>query len=432
MTVVAEPAPAGGPATRRAAAGGVVPVAAGLAVFGLATYGYLAFAGRALGEVAFAPLSVMWTLLNAVGIGLFLPFEQELGRTTAARAAAGEGNGPVVRHAARAAGLVLAGSALVAAAGAAWLAPELFAGSFALVVLTVVALAAMALAYLVRGLLSGTGRFGGYGAQLAVDGVLKVGGAGALALAGVRSVAAFAVVLAVAPLLAVLVTTGRPSRLITPGPDHGGRGAAVALGTLVAASVASQLLANAGPVVVELLAGPDEAAAAGLFTAALVIARVPLFAFAAVQAVLLPGLAALAAAGERAALRRRAGVVAALTGVLGGIGTVVVWLVGPWLVRLLFGPGFTIGRGVLAAIAASGALFMLAQVAAQVLLAQHAERAVVLGWSVGLAALAAACAIPAAADVTAATALVVGAGVALAVLGGGAVRSLSDGRLTRG
>ena len=419
-------------AERSGARAGVVPVAIGLAVFGAATYGYLGLAGRALSPVAFAPLSVMWTLLNAVGIGLFLPFEQELGRRTAARRAAGEGNRPVVVQGVAAAGLLLAAVAAVAAVGGRVLAAGLFGGSGPLVLLLVLAMAGLALSYVVRGLLSGLGLFGRYGAQLAADGVLRVAGAAALAGAGVGDAIAYGLVLVAAPVLAVLVTTPLPRALVTAGPAQGRRIAASAMTTLVAASAASQLLANAGPVLVELVATAEEAAASGQFTAALVVARVPLFAFAAVQAVLLPGLAGLAGAGRVAELRRRVVRVGLVTLALGGLGTVAVYAVGVPVVRLLFGAGFTADRGVIGLIALSGALFMVAQVAAQPLLALGAERWVVLGWGAGLVGLVLAAAWRAPVDLRAAVALVVGCAVAALVLGGAAAAELRRWDATSG
>lgn len=405
-------------ARRTRPASGLLSVGAGLAVFGLATYGFLAAAGRGLPAADFSPLSVEWTVLNAAGIGLFVPFEQELSRRTAVARAMGTTNAAALRHALRAAAVLLSAVAVVAAVLVRPIAQHLFAGRTSLVVLLVGAMAGMAASYVARGLLSGNGRFGRYGAQLAVDGAFRVAAAVALATAGVRGPGAYAAVLVISPVVAVLLTTPPPRRLLTQGPEAPYVGATAALATLVVASALSQALANAGPVIVQLLAGPGESTAAGRFTAALVVARVPLFAFAAVQAVLLPGLAAFVGAADGPGLRRRARLVALWTGSLGALGTLVVWLLGPWVVHLLFGSGFAAGRGIITAIAASGAAFMLAQVAAQVLLALGDERLVVLGWAAGVVALIAASFWRASIDERGAAALVVGAVVALAVLGG--------------
>ena len=397
--------------------GGFLPVAAGLGVFGLATYGFLGLAGQALGPALFAPLSVLWTLLNAVGIGLFLPFEQELGRTTAARRALGQGNRPVVGTVVRVGAVVIGSVVVLALVTFPLLASELLGGRRALVLLLVLALVGMGLSYAVRGLLAGNGRFGHYGAQLAADGVLRVAAAAVLAGLGVQDPVAYGVVLVVAPVVAVLVTTPRrPGELVSAGPAIARREVVRAMVVLLVASVASQLLANAGPLVVQVLADPGEDALAGQFLAALVIARVPVFLFAAVQAVLLPGLASLVGARDATGFVRRLALVTGLTGAIAGVGVLVMWWWGDALVGLLFGDEFGVGRDVILLIAVSGALFMLAQLCAQALLALGAETWVVVGWCVGLLALVGACAADGPVTWVAAVALVVGSGVALVVL----------------
>lgn len=397
--------------------GGFVPVALGLGVFGLTTYGFLGLAGQALGPELFAPLSVLWTLLNAVGIGLFLPFEQELGRTTAARRALGQGNRPVVASVLRVGAVVVSVVVVLALVAFPLLADELLSGRRALVLLLVLALVGMGLSYAVRGLLAGNGRFGHYGAQLAVDGALRVAAAAVLAASGVRDPVAYGVILVVAPFVAVLVTTPRRrSELVSPGPEVARQEVVRAMVVLLVASVASQLLANAGPLVVQVLATPGEEALAGQFLAALVIARVPVFLFAAVQAVLLPGLAALVGAGDAAGFVRRLALVTGLTGAIAGAGVLVMWWWGDALVGLLFGDEFGVGQDVILLIAVSGALFMLAQLCAQALLALGAELWVVVGWCAGLLALVASCVVDGPVTWVAAVALVVGSGVALVVL----------------
>ena len=417
MTELIGESPPTEPAARHGS--GMIAVAAGLGVFGLSTYGFLGFAGQALGPERFAPLSVMWTLLNALGIGLFLPFEQELGRVTAMRQARDEGNRSYARSVVVVALAMLAGFAVLAALAGPVLSARLLGGYGGLVVLLVLAMAGMAAAYVVRGLLSGRGRFGRYGAQLALDGVLRVAAAGVLFGAGVENVVAYALVLFVSPVVAVLVTAPRVSVLVRPGgPEVAGRAVARAVATLLAASVLSQVLANAGPIIVQLLATPHEAEVSGQFLAALVIARVPLFLFAAVQAVFLPGLAGLVSVGDGTGFRRRVDLVAIGTLIIGVVGAFAIWLLGPELVPVLFGPRFSIDRAVITLIAVSGALFMLAQVAAQALLALRADRAVVLGWATGLAALVLAVAMPGGLAARAAWALVVGSAAALALLAG--------------
>ncbi|MFE5864639.1 hypothetical protein ACFQ77_29415 [Streptomyces virginiae] len=109
----------------------------------------------------------------SVGIGLFIPVEQELTRIVAARAVRGEGGAPVLRKA----GLLTAGvlavvlGALALFAGP--IADRLFRDDQALVAVLGAAFTGVALWYLTRGVLAGTGRFTAYGSPLAVDGGLR-------------------------------------------------------------------------------------------------------------------------------------------------------------------------------------------------------------------------------------------------------------------
>ena len=120
----------------------------------------------------------------------------------------------------------------------------------------------------------------------------------------------------------------------------------MALGWLLAGSVLAQSLVNAGPVAVKLLATDAEKAIAGTFLAGLIVARVPLFLFQALQASALPKLSRLAAAGEphdfQHALRR----LLLLVGALGLAGTCGALVIGPWVVTVLFGPSSAFRRAI--------------------------------------------------------------------------------------
>jgi len=153
--------------------------------------------------------------------------------------------------------------------------------------------------------------------------------------------------------------------LVTPGPGAPWSELSIALGYLLAGSVLGQFLVNAGPLTVKVLASPAEQR----FLASLVIARVPLFLFQAVQASLLPKLAGLAGAGRHADFRR--GLSRLLTAVLVVVVVAIIgaWTFGPWVVRLLFGEGFELGHHDLGLLAAASGAYMVALTFAQALIA---------------------------------------------------------------
>lgn len=75
---------------------GTLPVGAGLALVGLASYVHLAVAGHTLTPGDYSSLSVLWSIVFTVGIGVFLPVEQEVARLVSARRTRGLPPGPVL------------------------------------------------------------------------------------------------------------------------------------------------------------------------------------------------------------------------------------------------------------------------------------------------------------------------------------------------
>jgi O-antigen/teichoic acid export membrane protein len=365
---------------------GTFSVGAGLIVAGVAAYGFLAISARALGPDRYAPLSVLWVLMFVAGPGFFLPLEQEVGRALASRRAQGIGGGPLIRRACLAGGALA--TLLVASAGLARepLLEHLFDDKSLLLVGFTLGLVGYFAEHLTRGTLSGHGRFRPYAELIGSEAVLRLMACALLAMVGVHTAGPYGLVLGIAPFAAVALALRSERDLIGPGPDAPWSELSSALGYLLAASVAAQLLVNAGPLAVKLLASEGEQAAAGRFLNGLVIARIPLFMFQAVQAALLPKLAGLAGAGRhqdfRHGLRRLMVVVFSI----GALGTAGAFAVGPWVVRILFGPGFELTRSDLGYLAAGSAAIMVALALAQALIALSAYPRVVIGWLLGILA----------------------------------------------
>lgn len=358
---------------------------AGLAVLGAAGYAFLAAASSALSAADYSAVSVLWVIVYAVGPGLFFPLEQELARVVAARGAVGDGpRGVVGRIAALAGGLLLVLLTGLAAAGP-WVSALLFGGDTALTVALGCNVAALALAHLARGVLGGTGQFGRYGAQLAVDGVLRAGFGVALALVGPASPAAFGFALAAAQLLSVVVTG--PATALVAGSPAPWAGITAGLALLLGAALCAQVVVNVGVVVARLLA-PDPALAGELLSAS-VLARAPLFVFASLQASLLPGLSrALAvrdAPGYARLLRRAVSTVLAL----GAVGTVLCVVAGRWLTRVFFDSAGALSPVDFGWLSAGTTAFMVALVLGQGVLARGWHGAQASAWAAGLAVLAA-------------------------------------------
>ncbi|WP_329099571.1 lipopolysaccharide biosynthesis protein [Streptomyces sp. NBC_01439] len=366
---------------------GTAMVAGGTAVLGAASYIHLAVAGHSLSEADKAGVSVLWTLVMSVGIGLFFPIEQELTRIVAARVVRGEGSAPVLRKAGLLTGGVLGAVLGVLAVFARPIADRLFHGDLQMVAVLGGAFAGMALCYLTRGILAGVGRFTAYGSQLAVDGGLRIVLAFACAAAGLHSALAFSLILVVAPFVALLVTLAPTLRAARPGGVFPTRELARGLGPLTASTLLAQVVVNAAVMSTQLLE-PTRIALISALLSALVLARVPLFVFGSLQASLLSGLSTVVAAGDHqgfARMLRKACVVVLGLGAVGGVPAVVL---GPWLIEVLFRatPG-QLGHVDFVWFSIGTTCYMLAMVLGQAQMVLHKHRAQLACWAFGTAVL---------------------------------------------
>jgi O-antigen/teichoic acid export membrane protein len=366
---------------------GTLAVGAGLIVSGITSYVFLAISARALGPEKYAPLGVLWALTYVVCPGVFLPLEQEVGRALSSRRAKGLGGGPLIRRAALAGGVASAVLIAVTAATGPLSLEHLFDDKVLLLVALMVALGGYYVEFLVRGVLSGNGRFKPYGIILGSEALLRALACAALAVVGVDTVGPYGVLVGAAPIVATLIGAGRERNLVTPGPDAPWSELSTALGFLLAGSVMAQLLVNAGVFAVQILAEAEEkgpGGVAGRFLNGLIIARVPLFMFQAVQASLLPKLAHLAGAGRhedfRIGLKRLLAVVVAI----GVTATITAFAIGPFVVTTLFGEEFRLSHTDLGYLAGASAVYMVALALAQALIALANYGRVVLGWGAGL------------------------------------------------
>ncbi|MFV2101511.1 lipopolysaccharide biosynthesis protein [Micromonospora sp. LOL_024] len=394
---------------------GTLPVGTGLALVGLASYVHLALAGHHLDAAGYSSLSVLWSVAFTLGIGVFFPVEQEVARLVAARRVSGHPPGPVLARGAAVTAALLGLLLLLVTSTAGILADRLFDGDRTMVAALAGALAAMAVAHTTRGVLSGLRRFRCYGTQLGLDGGLRMTLVAALAAAGVDSPVAYALVLAIAPLVAVALTAAPVVRATGTGPAAPWAPLLRGLALLIASSLLAQVVVNVGVINARLLE-PSDVATAGALLSALVLARIPLFVFGSMQAALLPGLSAAAAVGDETAfghlLRRSLAVVTAL----GTVGGVLAVLLGPWLVTVLFDAPDVLGHGDFAWLSLATLAYLWAMVLGQALLARDRHHVQAVAWTVGIAALSAATLAPLPVTLRVELAYTVGSLVAAAVM----------------
>jgi len=366
---------------------GTAAVGSGLAVLGAASYVHLAVAGHTLDPARMSSVAVLWSIVFAIGPGLFFPVEQEITRIVAGRRVHRDGAGPVLRRGALLAAAMLAALLVVLLAGAEPLARRLFDGDTGMVWTLAGAFVGLALAHTTRGILAGTGAFGWYGAQLGIDGALRMGMAVALGVSGVDSALWFSLVLVVAPIASVLFTVPAVLNRARPGSSVVWLDLCRGLGLLTVTALLSQLLVNIAVVDVRLLA-PGEVAVAAALLSALVLVRVPLFLFASVQASLLSGVSSAVAARDRATYRRLLTRTLAVVTALGTAGAVVAVIAGPWLSVRLFDAPNVLGRADFAWLGLGTLAYLWAMVLGQGVLALGCHRDQALAWVLGIVVLA--------------------------------------------
>ncbi len=356
----------------------------GLGINGLAAYIFLAAAGRALGAQDSGQVSVLWASLFLIGTGLFLPVEQELSRSISARRARGQPYGALVAQVSKLGAAVFATTAILLLLASPWLADALFRGSIGFVLALVYGVAGVALSFVVRGVLAGSGRYFGYATFFVVDAAMKALPALVLALAGVVSPMAFAIVVASSALVGSVAPMARGTHIGEAGEPAPWGPLRRSFGHLLLTALLTSVILNSGTIAVEVLSTSADADKASIFLSGLVIARVPLFFFQAVQAVILPRLSQFASSGDMARFRALLRLLFAGLTALTVLAVAVSAVIGPPMVELLFGSEFVLSSRDMALLTLASMLMMAAMTVNQAQIALHHQYETAWPWGAAL------------------------------------------------
>ena len=365
---------------------GTFAVGAGLVVAGITTYLFQIMAFRGLSKPDYGALNALWVFVFVLAPGIFLPVEQEVGRALAARRAHGIGGGPVIRRAG-AIGLLFATGLGIMTLALAIFTPvvdNLFAGNGGLIICLVISLFTFGFLLLTRGAFAGAGEFGAYGVSMGAEGIIRLVPCIVLVVVGVTNPVGFGLCLAIPPALATLVAMRGTENLMTPGPTAPWSELSANLGLLLIGSLLAQVLSYAPFLGAQLLATTKERPAVADFIVGLFLSRVPILLFQAVQAALLPGLAAQVSAGHNEEFRRGMRNLVLVVSGIGVLGVIGGATLGPFVGSLLFGSKFELSNRDLALLAAGSGLFILALTLSQGLIALSALAQVVYAWLVGV------------------------------------------------
>ena len=357
---------------------GTIPVGIGLFIAGFTSYAFFKVGQLALGKEDFKPIVALWFTTFALVPGFFMPVEQELGRALAHRRALGQGGRPVVR---RMLPLTIGLATILIvgiAASSSWLTSDMFDGHWLVTLALVLSISFYAPMHLARGIASGSGRFIAYGTVMAVDGLVRITACVLLWQLGVTSVGAYALAVAMSPLVAAGVVFVRGETKTDDGPPATYSEITPNLGWLLLGTIMAAALVNAGPLGVDFLANASDAEKVTAFGNGVLLSRVPLFLFQAVQAALLPRLARLAAKGDLEEFRHGFSLLLKVVTAVAVLGTVGSFVLGPPILTMVYDGG--LDRRTLTLLALASGMYMLALAVSQGVIALQGHKFVAVGW----------------------------------------------------
>lgn len=312
-----------------------------------------------------------------------MPVEQEISRAISHRRALGQGAAPVIKKVAILCGAIVVGLVGSIIALAPFITKNLFEGNGIVTASLIIAIVVYGAFYMVKGLCSGLGKFNSYGFAVGADGAVRVMVCLGLLIVGVTQLGAYSLAVVLTPLVGLLIILFSGQLTLQDGPPASWSEITPNLGLLLGGSIFAAALVNAGPITVALLGETAPAENVTLFGNAVLLTRVPLFLFQAVQAALLPRLTRLAARGDIKEFKtgfRQLVILVIGVGVLGAVGA---FAIGPNVLDLVYGG--SIDRRTITLLAIASGIYMMALAIAQAVIALNGHKHVALGWSLAFA-----------------------------------------------
>lgn len=362
-------------------------VLAGALLAGLGAYGFQVVGALGLGDTAFAPISVLWTLQYLSLSVPLVAIEAYLTRSFSG------GDIATARNDQRVMGTwIVAIASTVAALTFVWR-DQLVAGHGDLAAVAGLVVLAYGVVVLARGEAAGREAFRPYATITGAESVLRLVIAAPVALL-VSTTRALAWTLPIGPALAggwwYATRRSRSLRERTV-PDSGTASDASSptrfLASTVVANGAAQLLLAGGPLVLAGLEAPPRDVS--VFFVTITAARIPIvLAYGGLLSRVLPPLLRVTRRGDVGRVRELVLIAAGSTGVVAAAAAGLGVLFGPTLVARFFGEAFRPPAGLTVAAAAAVVLASGAMLIGQVIIAQSGEERLILPWLTALGAAA--------------------------------------------
>lgn len=363
------------------ARGSMARVGTATAVTALCGYAVIYLAARDLAPSGFSIFGVFWGafgLVTGAANGLLQETTREVRSTPyisdlAALPAPGEPR----THPMRVAMLVgIAAAVLIAGSSPLWSGRVFVEARLLSVALLSVGLAGFCVHATLLGMLAGTNQWTRYGALMVTDAVIRVLVAAATVALGWRLVgflwATVAGAVAWLILLMASPATRATARLLTPGGTATFlRGAAHS----ITAAGASAILVMGFPVLLKLTSA-ELGAQGGVIILAVTLTRAPLL----VPLTAMQGNLIAHFVDERSDRIRALLAPAGIVGAIGAVGVAAAGVLGPWLLRVAFGPQYHASSALLAWLTAAAVAIAMLTLTGAAAVAAALHRAYSLGW----------------------------------------------------
>lgn len=354
-------------------------VGAATAVTAICGYAVLYLAARDLNPAGFSIFGVFWGafgLVTGAANGLLQETTREVRFAQHTRPGAGAAPGTHTRPlwVAGLAGVVAA--TLVAGSSPLWSAQVFLEARWLSVGLLSVGLASFAVHATLLGMLAGANRWTQYGALMVTDAVIRVAvavtafavgwGLVGFLWATVAGAVAWLIMLAGSP------ATRAAARMLTPVSTVAFlRGAAHS----ITAAGASAILVMGFPVLLQSTYG-ELGAEGGVVILAVTLTRAPLL----VPLTAMQGNLIAHFVDQRTQRLRALVAPAVIVIAVGGLGALAAGLIGPWLLRVVFGPDYCAGGALLAGLTTAAVAIALLTLTGAAAVAAALHRAYALGW----------------------------------------------------
>jgi O-antigen/teichoic acid export membrane protein len=360
------------------ARGSMARVGTATALTALCGYAVIYLAARDLAPGGFSVFGVFWGafgLVTGAANGLLQETTREVRSTQYIDVVPGLGGSRT--HPLRVAAMVgVAAAVVIAGSSPLWSGRVFVEERWLSVGLLSVGLAGFCLHATLLGVLAGTNRWTQYGALMVTDAVIRVAVAAATFVIGwaltgylwatVAGAAAWLIMLAASP------TARATARLLTPGGTATFlRGAAHS----ITAAGASAILVMGFPVLLKLTSN-HLGAQGGVIILAVTLTRAPLL----VPLTAMQGNLIAHFVDERSDRLRALIAPAGIIGGIGAVGVVAAGVVGPWLLRVAFGPQYQASSALLAWLTAAAVAIAMLTITGAAAVAAALHRAYALGW----------------------------------------------------